>query len=416
MKQPKTESPEKHSAWRLDLAALVLLVAGLLVALSLFTDEPAPGAKVAATVSFVPHRNVLGPGGTWLAQVLTETLGVAIYVLLISWFVLVLLLFLRRGFFTWSLRLAGWLLLLPCMAVLADYLGPQVLGGPITGSGGTLGAWLRFWLQNTLPEPVRYLVLGGCWAVALALTCDVVLAGIIRVSWNWLRCTGAWAGTGLIRFGRWTWARKKGFALPPAGTEDIPIHHHLKVQQLGKDSVEPKGEGEPSRIRSVSAHDNDRFADYEPPPLELLDDPQPFPFEEHDQKLRDRAALLEKTFTDFGLNVRVVGINTGPVITQYEVALETGLRLHKVTRLADDLALNLKVPSVRMVAPIPGKNTVGVEIPNEHRAVVHLKEVLLLAGKRVGRARLPLFLGKDTEGRPLVHDLAEMPHLLIAGR
>jgi S-DNA-T family DNA segregation ATPase FtsK/SpoIIIE len=126
--------------------------------------------------------------------------------------------------------------------------------------------------------------------------------------------------------------------------------------------------------------------------------------------------VLEKTFTDFGLNVRVVGINTGPVITQYEVALETGLRVHKVTRLADDLALNLKVPSVRVVAPIPGKNTVGIEIPNEHRAVVRLKEVILTAAKKLGRAKIPLFLGKDTEGQPLLYDLTEMPHLLIAGR
>jgi S-DNA-T family DNA segregation ATPase FtsK/SpoIIIE len=98
------------------------------------------------------------------------------------------------------------------------------------------------------------------------------------------------------------------------------------------------------------------------------------------------------------------------------VALETGLRVHKVTRLADDLALNLKVPSVRMVAPIPGKNTVGVEVPNEHRAMVRLKEVLATAGRRAAKMRVPLFLGKDTEGRPLVYDLAEMPHLLIAGR
>ena len=82
--------------------------------------------------------------------------------------------------------------------------------------------------------------------------------------------------------------------------------------------------------------------DYELPPLTLLDDPDPFPFEEHEQKLRDVAALLEKTFTDFGLNVNVVGINTGPVITQYEIALETGLRVNKVTNLADDLALNLQ--------------------------------------------------------------------------
>src|SRR5207245_9348223 len=103
MKKPKAENPEERRAWRLDLAALVLLVAGLLVALSLFTDEPAPGAKVAATVSFIPHRNVLGTGGSWLAQVLTETMGVAVYVLLIIWFVLVVVLFLLTGFFISSL-------------------------------------------------------------------------------------------------------------------------------------------------------------------------------------------------------------------------------------------------------------------------------------------------------------------------
>src|SRR5262249_24241500 len=125
--------------------------------------------------------------------------------------------------------------------------------------------------------------------------------------------------------------------------------------------------------------------------------------------------LLEKTFTDFGINVRVVGINTGPVITQYEVALETGLRLHKVTTLADDVALCLKVPSVRMVAPIPGKNTVGIEVPNERRADVRLREVIQAGGAKAARAKVPLFLGKDSEGRPLVHDLADMPHLLIAG-
>jgi S-DNA-T family DNA segregation ATPase FtsK/SpoIIIE len=420
MKKPKAENPEQPRAWRLDLAALVLLVAGLLVALSLFTDEPAPGTKTAPATPLAPHRNVLGPGGAWLAQVLTETLGVAVYVLLISWFVLVVLLFLRRGVFTWALRLAGWLLLFPCTAVLADYFGPQVLGGPITGSGGALGAWLRIWLRDALPEPVRYLVLGGCWAVALALTCDVVLAGIIRITWSGFRRSAGWTGTGFARIGRWTLARKQSLALSQSGADDIPIHHHLAVRPLTSDPGERSDEPEPppgGRGQGEGATcDDERFADYEPPPLSLLDDPQPFPYEEHEQKLRERAALLEKTFADFGLNVRVVGINTGPVITQYEVALETGLRVHKVTRLADDLALNLKVPSVRVVAPIPGKNTVGIEIPNENRAVVRLKEVIQTVGKKIAQAKLPLFLGKDTEGRPLVYDLAEMPHLLIAGR
>jgi S-DNA-T family DNA segregation ATPase FtsK/SpoIIIE len=168
-------------------------------------------------------------------------------------------------------------------------------------------------------------------------------------------------------------------------------------------------------VRPGPAPEGERFTDYELPPLTLLEDAQPFPYEEHDQRLRERAALLEKTFKDFDLNVRVVGINTGPVVTQYEVALETGLRVHKVTCMADDLALNLKVPSVRILAPIPGKNTVGIEVPNEHRADVRLKDVILASGKKAARLRLPLFIGKDTEGRPLVCDLADMPHLLLAG-
>src|SRR5207245_985709 len=146
------------------------------------------------------------------------------------------------------------------------------------------------------------------------------------------------------------------------------------------------------------------FHDFELPPLSLLEDPKPFPHQDHDQRLRERAALLEKTFADFGINVKVAGINTGPVITQYEIALETGLRVHKVTRLADDIALNLKVPSVRMVAPIPGKNTVGVEVPNEHRAEVRLKEVIAGSARAAAKQKLPLFLGKDAEGRPLVYD------------
>src|SRR5262249_15225801 len=205
-----------------------------------------------------------------------------------------------------------------------------------------------------------------------------------------------------------------------AVSEDIPIRYPAMMEssRTENDGSAP-GAVNPvpgTRLPGPAEVPDKPFADFEMPPLALLDDPEPFPYEEQDQRLRDRALVLEKTFTDFGLNVRVVGINTGPVITQYEVALETGLRVHKVTRLADDLALNLKVASVRVVATIPGKNTVGIEIPNEHRAVVRLKEVLLTASSQCGRMKIPLFLGKDTEGRPLVQDLAEMPHLLIAGR
>ncbi|GIX04256.1 MAG: hypothetical protein KatS3mg114_0125 [Planctomycetaceae bacterium] len=152
------------------------------------------------------------------------------------------------------------------------------------------------------------------------------------------------------------------------------------------------------------------------PELNLLDPPEEFPYEALAQKAQVSAATLERTFQEFGLNVRVVEIDTGPVITLFELELEAGLRLSKVTALADDLALALRVPSVRVVAPIPGKNTVGVEVPNELRVMVRLRELLEGGTADIQDKRLPLFLGKDVRGQPLVVDLARMPHLLIAGR
>ena len=108
--------------------------------------------------------------------------------------------------------------------------------------------------------------------------------------------------------------------------------------------------------------------DYELPSLELLLPSDDVNFEAQEKEVRRKAKILEKTFLDFGFNVRVVEIETGPVITQFEVELEAGLRLSKITGLADDLAIALRVPSVRIVAPIPGKNTVGIEVPNDAAA------------------------------------------------
>lgn len=152
------------------------------------------------------------------------------------------------------------------------------------------------------------------------------------------------------------------------------------------------------------------------PEQDILDDPEPFEFGDHEQEIRDRAKLLEKTLAQFQMAVQVVQIDTGPVVTQYEIELEAGLRARKVMAMADDLAIAMRAPNVRIVAPIPGKNTVGIEVPNERRAKVGLKEVMTKSNANGQRLRLPLFLGKDVKGQPLVCDLASMPHLLIAGR
>ncbi len=173
-------------------------------------------------------------------------------------------------------------------------------------------------------------------------------------------------------------------------------------------------------LDSLASLDDTRLPEgseeYVLPGIDLLTESDEIDFETQTVEVKRKAKILEKTFQDFGFNVRVVEIETGPVIAQYEIELEAGLRLSKITVLADDLAIALRVPSVRIVAPIPGKNTVGIEVPNETRQVVRLRDVIEEGAAASKKAKIPLFLGKDVSGSALVVDLASLPHLLIAGR
>ncbi len=167
---------------------------------------------------------------------------------------------------------------------------------------------------------------------------------------------------------------------------------------------------------SVREDAPDGSEDYTLPSIELLEASDDICYEEQLIEVRRKAKILVETFKSFGFNIAVVEIETGPVIAQYEIELEAGLRLSKITGLSDDLAIALRVPSVRIVAPIPGKNTVGIEIPNETRQVVRLRDVIEESEGRTKKMNIPVFLGKDVSGNPMVVDLAKMPHLLIAGR
>jgi S-DNA-T family DNA segregation ATPase FtsK/SpoIIIE len=155
---------------------------------------------------------------------------------------------------------------------------------------------------------------------------------------------------------------------------------------------------------------------YELPSIDLLLEGEEICYEQHEKEVRRQAKILEKTFLNFGFRVKVVEIETGPVIAQFEVELEAGLRLSKITSLADDLAIALRVPSVRIVAPIPGKNTVGIEVPNAERHLVRLREVIEESNGKAQKMRIPIYLGKDVSGKSMVVDLTTLPHLLIAGR
>ncbi|MGE5280451.1 MAG: DNA translocase FtsK 4TM domain-containing protein, partial [Deltaproteobacteria bacterium] len=151
------------------------------------------------------------------------------------------------------------------------------------------------------------------------------------------------------------------------------------------------------------------------PGLDLLDSPPPLSMRQIKDDLTENAKVLEDTLNDFGISVRVADIERGPVITRYELEPAPGVKIQRIVSLSDDIALTMKATSVRVVAPIPGKNRVGVEVPNAQSAMVFLKEVLASEEFRDCDSKLTLALGKDTAGKPIVADLGEMPHLLIAG-
>jgi len=128
-----------------------------------------------------------------------------------------------------------------------------------------------------------------------------------------------------------------------------------------------------------------------------------------------KAKELEKVLSQFGVPAKVVNIQKGPTVTLYELEPEAGVKIHKISALADDIALALKSDGVRVIAPVPLKGTVGVEVPNEKKEIVYLKEVINSKQFMNHKSLLALALGKDIKGEPVVADLKEMPHLLIAG-
>jgi len=405
--------PDRRVGNGLPLFALTLFACSLVAAICVAAAPPAERPNLPGL-----YPQPLGEIGDDLRSSLVDPFGAAVYLFVLGWMTVSVSMLRGRRWPNWTMRAAGWAILTACGTVVADWAGPERLAGPVTGSGGSVGAFAALWLEARFQQTgALLLVVAACLLGALLAVDRVVLAGVrlLRVI---VRSVGRLIRTINALRPRIRWQSsaptKTQPELPSAEIVDEPVSAETMVISRTPISTEtmvisrtPILDDEPSPRLSLLS--------YELPPLKLLDDAAAVEGE-NEARLREVASLLEKTFADFGLRVRVVGIHTGPVVTQYEIALETGLRVNKVTALSEDLALNLKVPSVRIVAPLPGRNTVGIEVPNEHRAVVRLKELIATAGAKVSKAKLPLLLGKDSEGRPLVYDLSDMPHLLIAGR
>jgi len=157
------------------------------------------------------------------------------------------------------------------------------------------------------------------------------------------------------------------------------------------------------------------LGEYHLPPWDCLADSEHGYAESQESYVREKAAVLEQALAEFSIDAKVVEIDTGPVITMYEIAMAPGTKVSAVTALSNDIMRALKAESVRIVAPVPGKSTVGIEVPNAVKEKVRLKELMQLAPEACQKMQIPLFLGKDASGEPLITDLAAMPHCLIAG-
>jgi len=191
-----------------------------------------------------------------------------------------------------------------------------------------------------------------------------------------------------------------------ATPKDSPINRELVIRMLGKERAQ--GKIPPSAWPK-------ELGDYVLPPLALLGDPETRYNESQEAVVREKAEILERTLQEFRIDVRVVEIDTGPVITMFELELSAGTKVSQIASLSNDIARALKAPAVRVVAPIPGKNTVGIEVPNTDKEKVRIKELIMLGGVRPTKMALPVFIGKDASGNPLIQDIASMPHMLVAG-
>jgi S-DNA-T family DNA segregation ATPase FtsK/SpoIIIE len=194
--------------------------------------------------------------------------------------------------------------------------------------------------------------------------------------------------------------------------EDLEDDEELEEDDEDEDEVVDaalpaiSGEYEPAPIAAVAT----ASADYRLPDLGMFDPPQ---VQKNDDA--SRAVLLEDTLSSFGVGGKVVHIERGPAITRYELKPERGVKIARISSLADDIALALAATSIRIEAPIPGKSAVGIEVPNSTVSVVAIREILEALPNRGTIPPLPMALGKDITGRPVIGDLGKMPHLLVAG-
>lgn len=438
MKDGTTRTRKQPLSAGRAVAAVLLLAAAAFLTLSLVSfdphDPPDPDIPANPVV-----RNACGRVGAWLARTLLFYLGGGAYLvaaLACFWTYVVVSGRGRGRTVTALLAVLGAIVSSSTLLAVLAETGPfrWLAATRLPSSGGIVGACLAARLLEMLALPGTLLLLATAVLVTAILATDLLL---VRAAEAVGRAVAAWVGRLRQR-----WAeRRKALALTRALTaakerrrvrvtrtaEAAPEAKAVSraAAELGmalEESVSPAPPAEPEPPAPAAPTEPEAAAEpapaasshsYRLPDLDLLDDPEEVDLESQEEVIQEKARVLERCLAEFGVSVEVVGIRTGPVITQYELALAPGTKVGKVLALRDDIAMALKSSSVRIVAPIPGRGTVGVEVPNVQKNLVRMKE--LIRSVDISGMEIPLFLGKDVSGHPVVSDLTQMPHLLIAG-
>lgn len=408
----------RQKFWR-DVAWIAIIPALLYLLASLMTySSHDPGWSQTGSLT-APLHNVGGQVGAWLADVLLLLFGRVAFLLPvmlagIAWIGLASFTHLHVAHASYlgpALRLAGSVGFVIAASGLAHIRWFQ---GDVSLAGGIIGKAIIASL-----EPSFGALGANLFAIVLLLLSTTLATGL---SWfTVMEAIGRFL-LGLIR--RWqqrrlpqdTW---RPTLRPPKPVTAIVVDESRPVSRASLNMTPPgprqADQSERRPVRSAIAVSAAVGENAHLPSVALLDEPKPQTQGYDEQTLENLSRQIEVKLKDFRIDAQVVGAYPGPVITRFEIELAPGVKVSQISSLDKDIARGLSVKSVRVVDVIPGKSVIGLEIPNLHREMIFLVELLRSKEYEAAASPLTLALGKDIAGRPLVADLARMPHLLVAG-
>jgi len=209
---------------------------------------------------------------------------------------------------------------------------------------------------------------------------------------------------------------KKDINIKDKPNDEIKINIEENLESNPVIDIQPDpSEEDKISPKNLLSKEGKKYSNFILPNLDLLDEPKDQPISYDKEKALDKAKRIEEKLENFGINGQITEIKPGPVITLYEYRPEAGTKINKISSLSDDLAMALKATRIRIIAPIPGKDVIGIEVPNDLRETVYLKELLSKDQFKKSPSPINLSLGKDISGIPLFTDLKTAPHLMIAG-